>query len=92
MILKNKLCKYYIKGGVSLMSTFERVKTIILEQMDVEESNITMQSDFIEDLGADSLDIAELIMAFEDEFDIEIDDDDITNIKTVADIVKYFDK
>ncbi|MFZ7132067.1 MAG: acyl carrier protein [Eubacteriales bacterium] len=74
------------------MSTFERIKKIILGQLDVKESDISINADFIEDLGADSLDIAELIMAFEDEFNIEINDDDIEKIRTVSDVVNYFDE
>lgn len=73
------------------MSTFDKVKKIILDQMDVDADNININSDFIEDLGADSLDIAELIMAFEDEFNIEIGDDDIEKIRTVSDVIDYFD-
>ena len=73
------------------MSTFDKVKKIILDQMDVDADSITINSDFIEDLGADSLDIAELIMAFEDEFNIEIGDDDIEKIRTVSDVINYFD-
>lgn len=73
------------------MSTFEKVKKIILQQIDVQENDITLKTDFMEDLGADSLDVAELIMSFEEEFNIEISDDDIEKIRTVGDIVEYFD-
>ncbi|MFZ7121171.1 MAG: acyl carrier protein [Eubacteriaceae bacterium] len=73
------------------MNTFEKVKKIILEQIDVQDNEITLKTDFIEDLGADSLDVAELIMSFEEEFNIEISDDDIEKIRTVGDIVEYFD-
>ena len=55
------------------MDVFETVKKIILDQIDIDESFITLEADFIEDLGADSLDLAEMVMSFEDEFDLEID-------------------
>jgi len=68
---------------------FEKVKEIIVEQLGVEEDEITMESSFIDDLGADSLDIVELIMALEEEFDIEIPDEDAEKIATVGDAVNY---
>ena len=67
----------------------EQVKIIIEEQLGVAASEITEDSAFIEDLGADSLDIVELIMAFESEFDMEIEDDEVENISTVGDVVSY---
>lgn len=67
----------------------EQVKNIIEEQLGVAASEITEDSAFIEDLGADSLDIVELIMAFESEFDMEIEDDEVENISTVGDVVSY---
>ena len=67
----------------------EQVKNIIEEQLGVAASEITEDSAFIEDLGADSLDIVELIMAFESEFDMEIEDDEVENISTVGDVVNY---
>ena len=70
---------------------FEKVKKIIVEQLGVEEDEITMESSFIDDLGADSLDIVELIMALEEEFDIEIPDDAAEKIKTVKNAVDYID-
>ena len=73
------------------MSTFERVKKIVKEQLGVEEDEIQMSSTFVDDLGADSLDIVELIMAFEEEFNIEIHDEQAEKIKTVEDVVKYID-
>ena len=73
------------------MSTFERVKKIVKEQLGVEEDEIQMSSTFVDDLGADSLDIVELIMAFEEEFNIEIPDERAEKIKTVEDVVKYID-
>lgn len=68
---------------------FEKVRDIIVEQLGVEEDAVTMEASFIDDLGADSLDIVELIMALEEEFDIEIPDGEAENIKVVADVVNY---
>ncbi|MDP4180053.1 MAG: acyl carrier protein [Bacillota bacterium] len=68
---------------------FEKVKKIIVEQLGVEEEDIAMESSFIDDLGADSLDIVELIMALEEEFDIEIPDSEAEKIATVGDAVDY---
>ena len=68
---------------------FEKVKGVIVEQLGVAEGNITMKASFIDDLGADSLDIVELIMALEEEFDIEIPDSDAEKVVTVGDVVDY---
>jgi acyl carrier protein len=68
---------------------FEKVKKIIVEQLSAEESEVTPEASFIEDLGADSLDIVELIMALEEEFGVEIPDEDAEKITTVSDAVKY---
>lgn len=68
---------------------FEKVKSIIIEQLGVTEASVTMEASFIDDLGADSLDIVELIMALEEEFDIEIPDADAEKVVTVADVVDY---
>lgn len=68
---------------------FEKVKKIIVEQLGVEEDEVTMESSFIDDLGADSLDIVELIMALEEEFDLEIPDSEAEKITTVGDAVEY---
>ena len=73
------------------MSTFEQVKKIVKEQLGVEEEEIQMSSTFVDDIGADSLDIVELIMAFEEEFNIEIPDEKAEKIKTVEDVVKYIE-
>ena len=67
----------------------ERVKAIIVEQLGVEENDVIPAAKFIEDLGADSLDTVELVMAFEEEFDIEIPDEDAEKITTVGDAVQY---
>ncbi|NPA33208.1 MAG: acyl carrier protein [Aquificae bacterium] len=71
------------------MSLEERVKEIIAEQLGVEKEKITPEAKFVEDLGADSLDVVELIMAFEEEFGIEIPDEDAEKIQTVGDVIKY---
>ncbi len=71
---------------------FDKVKSIIADQLDVEEDKITQSSNIQDDLGADSLDIVDLVMSFEDEFDIEIPDDQVENNKTVGDIVKYIEE
>jgi acyl carrier protein len=74
------------------MSTFEKVKDIVVEQLGVEADEVQMTSTFVDDLGADSLDIVELIMAFEDKFSIEIPDEKAEKIKTVEDVVKYIEE
>ena len=74
------------------MSTFEKVRDIVVEQLGVEADEVTLESTFIDDLGADSLDIVELIMAFEEEFGIEIPDEAAEKIKTVQDVVTYIDQ
>ncbi len=66
-----------------------KVKAIIADQLGVSEDEIKMESSFIEDLGADSLDIVELVMAMEEEFEIEIPDEEAENIKTVGDAINY---
>lgn len=68
---------------------FERVKQVIVDQLGVDESAVTMEASFVEDLGADSLDIVELIMGLETEFDIEIPDSEAEKISTVGDAVNY---
>jgi acyl carrier protein len=67
----------------------EKVRTIICDQLAVENDKVTMTASFIEDLGADSLDIVELVMNLEEEFDLEIRDEDAEKMKTVGDVVKY---
>ena len=74
---------------MSSEEVFEKVKNVIIEQLGVAENNITMEASFIDDLGADSLDIVELIMALEEEFDIEIPDADAEKVVTVGDVVDY---
>ncbi len=72
-----------------MASVEEKVKLIIVEQLDVEESEVTPKASFTDDLGADSLDIVELVMAFEEKFDIEIPDEDAEKISTVKHAVDY---
>ena len=74
---------------MSSEEVLEKVKGIIVEQLGVAETAVTMEASFIDDLGADSLDIVELIMALEEEFDIEIPDADAEKIVTVNDVVEY---
>ncbi len=74
---------------MSAEEIFEKVKKIIVEQLGVAETSITMEASFIDDLGADSLDIVELIMALEEEFDIEIPDSDAEKVVSVGDVVDY---
>ena len=74
---------------MSSEEVFEKVKEIIVEQLGVTENAVTEEASFIDDLGADSLDIVELIMALEEEFDIEIPDADAEKVVTVGDVVEY---
>jgi len=71
---------------------FEKVRAIIVEQLDVDEEKVTLTANIQDDLGADSLDIVDLVMSFEEEFDMEIPDDQVETIKTVGDIVKYIEE
>ncbi|HEV2562665.1 MAG TPA: acyl carrier protein [Rhizomicrobium sp.] len=75
-----------------MSDTAERVKKIVVEHLNVDAEKVTEGASFIEDLGADSLDTVELVMAFEEEFGIEIPDDAAESIVTVGDAVKYIDK
>ena len=74
------------------MATFDKVRDIVVEQLGSEADEVTLESTFIDDLGADSLDIVELIMAFEEEFNVEIPDEAAEKIKTVQDVVDYIEK
>ena len=69
----------------------DKIKTIVAEQLGVDESQVTEDASFIDDLGADSLDTVGLIMAFEEEFDVEIPDEDAQKIKTVKDVIDYIE-
>ncbi|BER92102.1 acyl carrier protein [Thermatribacter velox] len=73
------------------MDVFSKVKEIIVDQLGVDEDEVTPDASFIDDLGADSLDIVELIMAFEEEFDIDIPDEDAEKITTVGEAVEYIE-
>ena len=70
---------------------FEKLKSILSEQLDIDENSITPDSLLVEDLGADSLDAIDIVMSVEDEFGIEIPDEDVENISTIGDIVDYID-
>jgi len=80
-----------MQGGFSMADTFEAVKEIIVDLLNVDESKVTLEARFREDLEADSLDLVELIMAFEDKFGEEISDEDAQQISTVGEVVKYID-
>ena len=69
----------------------EKIKSIVADQLGVDEDQVTEDASFVDDLGADSLDTVELIMAFEEEFDIEIPDEDAQKIKTVKDVMEYIE-
>ncbi len=74
------------------MAVVEKVKKMIVEQLGVNESEVVPEAKFIDDLGADSLDIVELIMALEDEYGIEIPDEDAEKIETVGDAIRYIEE
>jgi acyl carrier protein len=74
-----------------MSETAERVKKIVVEHLGVEQEKVTEEASFIDDLGADSLDIVELVMAFEEEFGVEIPDDAAENITTVKDAIDYIE-
>ena len=82
---------YTEKGGFR-MDNFEKVKEITAEQLGIDEDRVTMDASFINDLEADSLDIVELMMALEDEFGIEIPDEEAEKISTVGDAVNYINE
>lgn len=80
----------FLQGGAKNMAAVEeKLKQIIVEQLGVDEAEVTPSASFVDDLGADSLDIVELVMAFEEAFEIEIPDEDAEKIKTVKDAVDY---
>lgn len=74
-----------------MSNTFDRVKKIVIDNLNVEEGKVSEKSHFVNDLGADSLDTVELVMAFEEEFGCEIPDEDAEKIQTVGDIVYYLE-
>ena len=71
---------------------FQKLKNIVVDQLGVNEENVTMEATFVDDLAADSLDIVELIMNIEEEFDLEIPDNDTEKIVTIGDVVKYIEE
>lgn len=70
---------------------FERIRQILCDQLDLEEDKVTMESDIVEDLEADSLDVVDLVMTIEDEFGLEVPDDQIEGFRTVGDVVRYIE-
>ncbi|MGI6280467.1 MAG: acyl carrier protein [Acutalibacteraceae bacterium] len=68
---------------------FEKIVSILADQLDVDENDLTMETNIVKDLDADSLDVVELLMTIEDEFDVEIPDEEIENIKTIGDLTEY---
>ena len=75
-----------------MASTYERLQKIVIEQLGVEESEVTPEASFVDDLNADSLDLVELIMSLEEEFGTEISDEDAETIRTVQDAADYIDE
>ena len=71
---------------------FDKIKAILAEQLDVDEDSLTLETDIAKDLNADSLDVVEILMSIEDEFSVEIPDEEIENIKTIGDLVEYIEK
>ncbi len=74
------------------MGLLEKIKEIVADQLDVNQEEIAPESSFVDDLGADSLDLTELIMAMEDEFGLEIDDEEAQELRTVQDVINYIEK
>lgn len=72
--------------------TFEKIRALLAEQFDVDEDTITMETNIEDDLGADSLDVVDLIMSLEDEFDIEVPEEDVEKLRTVASVVKFIEE
>ena len=71
---------------------FDKVKAILVDQLDVDENKVTMEASITDDLGADSLDIDDIVMSIEEEFNVEVPDEQLQNIKVVGDIVKYIEE
>ena len=74
------------------METFERIRELLAEQLDIDEDKITMDSDILEDFEADSLDVVDMVMTLEDEFGVEVPDEQIENFHTVGDVVRYVEE
>ncbi len=73
------------------MSIESKVREVIAKQLNLDEAKVKTESSLLDDLGADSLDVTEIMMSFEDEFGIDVDDENLANIKTVADVIKYIE-
>ena len=71
---------------------FEKIREILCDQLDLNEDDVTMSSNLLDDLGADSLDMVDLVMTIEDEFELDVEDEAVENIKTVGDIVHYIEE
>jgi acyl carrier protein len=80
-----------LEGGESDMATFDKVRDIVVEQLGVEADEVQIESTFIDDLGADSLDILQLLMSIEEEYGIQIPDDELAGFETVGDVVTYLE-
>ncbi len=78
-----------LKGGIAV---FEKIKAIIVEELGIDPEDVRPESNFVDDLGADSLDIVELVMALEDAFDITVSDEQAQTLKTVGDVVAFIEK
>lgn len=74
------------------MDTFRRIRELLAEQLDIDEDKITMDSDILEDFEADSLDVVDMVMTLEDEFGVEVPDEQIENFHTVGDVVRYVEE
>lgn len=74
------------------MDTFERIRELLAEQLDIDEEKITMDSNILEDFEADSLDVVDMVMTLEDEFGVEVPDEQIENFHTVGDVVRYVEE
>ncbi len=74
------------------MDVFERIRTLLAEQLDIEEDKITMDSNIMNDFEADSLDVVDMVMSLEDEFGVEIPDEEVENLQTVGDVVRYVEE
>ncbi len=82
---------FYKNKGVLIMALFEDIQVVIAEQLNVDAAQVTPEAEFVKDLGADSLDVVELIMALEEKFGIEIPDEQAEKIVNVGDVVKYIE-
>lgn len=74
------------------MDVFERIREMLAKQLEIEPEKITMESDILEDFEADSLDVVDMVMSLEDEFGIEIPDEQVENLRTVGDVVRYVEE